>query len=53
MYSLSDRFGSASEGEDYTSHNTERLDVEQVVSVLSGLEYIKQELRSNDTSSLS
>jgi UDP-N-acetylglucosamine 4,6-dehydratase len=33
-----------SELDDYTSHNTERLDVGQVKKLLMGLEYIRQEL---------
>lgn len=32
--------------EDYTSHNTERLDVEQVKKLLLKLDYIKQELHA-------
>lgn len=35
-----------SELEDYTSHNTERLDVAQVKDLLMGLDYIKGELRA-------
>lgn len=35
-----------STAEDFTSHNTERLDVDQVIELLSGLDYIRQELRS-------
>lgn len=32
--------------DDYTSHNTHRLNVEQVKSLLMGLDYIKEELRA-------
>jgi len=32
--------------EDYTSHNTERLNVEQVMKLLSKLDFIKEELRA-------
>ena len=35
-----------SELEDYTSHNTERLNIEQVKNLLMGLDYIKGELRA-------
>jgi UDP-N-acetylglucosamine 4,6-dehydratase len=35
-----------SESEDYTSHNTERLDVTQVKSLLLGLDYLKGELHA-------
>jgi UDP-glucose 4-epimerase len=38
---------SISHAEDYTSHNTERLDVGQVVEILSRLEYIQQALQSD------
>ncbi len=38
-----------SNAEDFTSHNTERLDRQQVVDLLLGLEYIQQELQP-DTS---
>jgi UDP-glucose 4-epimerase len=34
-----------SEAEDYTSHNTARMDVDEVVKLLLGLEYIQHELR--------
>lgn len=34
-----------SEAEDYTSHNTTRMDVDEVVKLLLGLEYIQHELR--------
>ena len=37
---------SISRAEDYTSHNTERLNIEQVVHLLSRLDYIRDELRS-------
>ena len=37
---------SISRSEDYTSHNTERLNIEQVVHLLSRLDYIRDELRS-------
>lgn len=37
---------SISSEQDYTSHNTERLNVEQVIALLSRLDYIRQELRS-------
>lgn len=33
--------------EDYTSHNTERLNVAQVVDILSRLDYIQRELQSD------
>jgi len=33
--------------EDYTSHNTKRLDVEQVKKLLSKLDYIKEELKND------
>lgn len=36
-----------SNAEDFTSHNTDRLDVDQVIELLSGLDYIRQELRSD------
>jgi UDP-glucose 4-epimerase len=39
-----------SSAEDYTSHNTERLTVEQVVEVLLGLDYIQAELRGESAS---
>lgn len=32
--------------DDYTSHNTRRLDVEQIVETLRGLKFIKEELRA-------
>lgn len=35
-----------SRAEDYTSHNAERLNVEQLIKLLSGLDYIKRELES-------
>jgi UDP-glucose 4-epimerase len=35
-----------SQQEDYTSHNTERLNVEQVKKLLSKLDYIKEELNA-------
>ena len=38
-----------SEAQDFTSHNTERLDRQQVVDLLLGLEYIRQELGSEIT----
>ena len=34
-----------SEAQDYTSHNTVRMEVDQVVSLLRGLDYIQAELR--------
>lgn len=34
--------------EDFTSHNTQRLNVSEVVDLLSGLDYIKNELASDD-----
>jgi UDP-glucose 4-epimerase len=41
-----------SEAEDYTSHNTERMDLGQVVKLLSGLDYIQRALRGEATSDL-
>ena len=35
-----------SHSEDYTSHNTTRLDVEQVKTLLLKLDFIKDELRA-------
>jgi UDP-glucose 4-epimerase len=35
-----------SQAEDYTSHNTKRLNLDQVIEVLIGLDYIQQELKS-------
>jgi UDP-N-acetylglucosamine 4,6-dehydratase len=35
-----------SQAEDFTSHNAKRLNVDQVIDVLSGLDYIKRELQS-------
>ena len=35
-----------SNAQDFTSHNTERLNVDQVVELLMGLDYIQQELAS-------
>ena len=37
---------SISAAEDYTSHNTTRLNKDQVINLLLGLDYIKSELRS-------
>lgn len=37
---------SIAEADDYTSHNTERLNVEQVKKLLLTLDYIKEELRA-------
>jgi UDP-N-acetylglucosamine 4,6-dehydratase len=44
MY-FSEGEGRISESDDYTSHNTERLSVEQVKALLLKLDYIQQELR--------
>lgn len=41
-----------SEAEDYTSHNTERMGVDQVVKLLSGLDYIQRALRGELASDL-
>ncbi|WP_373280440.1 hypothetical protein [Methylogaea oryzae] len=35
-----------SQVDDYTSHNTERLDVEQVKALLLKLDYIQEQLRA-------
>jgi UDP-glucose 4-epimerase len=40
----------ANQLEDYTSHNTERLDVEQIKSLLMTLPFVKQELESHSRS---
>ncbi len=37
-----------SEVNDYNSHNTEQLDVDGVIDILSKLEYIKQKLKNNE-----
>ena len=34
-----------SESDDYTSHNTERLDVEQIKELLLKLDYVREQLR--------
>jgi UDP-glucose 4-epimerase len=34
-----------SEAQDYTSHNTQRMDVDEVVRLLLGLDFIQAELR--------
>jgi UDP-glucose 4-epimerase len=34
-----------SKAEDYTSHNTQRLNLNEVIELLSGLDYIQEELR--------
>ena len=39
-----------SNAEDFTSHNTERLTVDQVVELLTGLDYIQQELKAEGRS---
>jgi UDP-glucose 4-epimerase len=41
-----------SEAEDYTSHNTERMDVDAVMKLLSGLDYIQRALRGEPASDL-
>jgi UDP-glucose 4-epimerase len=43
---------SISEARDFTSHNTKRLNVSQVVDLLLGLEYIQQEIRSGSRPSM-
>ena len=42
-----------SEAEDYTSHNTSRMDVDEVVQLLLGLDYIQHELRGERNSEMS
>ena len=37
-----------SQAEDFTSHNTHRLDVHGTIELLMNLDYVKQELRSRD-----
>lgn len=37
---------SISNADDFTSHNTDRLDINQVIELLLGLDYIQQELKS-------
>lgn len=41
-----------SEAQDYTSHNTERMDVDAVVKLLAGLDYIQRALRGEPASDL-
>lgn len=41
-----------SEAEDYTSHNTERMEVDAVVKLLSGLDYIQRALAGEPASDL-
>jgi UDP-N-acetylglucosamine 4,6-dehydratase/5-epimerase len=41
-----------SEAQDYTSHNTERMDLDAVVKLLSGLDYIQRALRGEPASDL-
>jgi UDP-glucose 4-epimerase len=41
-----------SEAQDYTSHNTERMEVDAVVKLLSGLDYIQRALRGEPASDL-
>lgn len=36
------------ENDDYTSHNTRRLNVDEIIEKLSGLDYIKEELAARD-----
>jgi UDP-N-acetylglucosamine 4,6-dehydratase len=38
-----------SQADDYTSHNAERLNVDQVVKILLGLDYVRRELRTAST----
>jgi UDP-N-acetylglucosamine 4,6-dehydratase len=49
---FSDGEESISKAEDYTSHNTRRLEVDEVVKLLLGLDYIQQELRGETSSEL-
>jgi len=41
-----------SEAQDYTSHNTERMDVDALVHLLSGLDYIQRALRGDPASDI-
>jgi UDP-glucose 4-epimerase len=43
---FSDGEESISQLDDYTSHNTERLNTDQVKELLLNLDYIKEELKS-------